>query len=172
MAYTKAREALRIAKDKYEMSYQDVADLCEVSLGSVKRWMLNGRADEKAIQPLLDRIGRVYLKATQVADHLEHLYQAGPRLNAKGVAVRRLRIANYQLERMAGREFLKSTFKADLYGELRERGFLFEPGTDDFVLVKWRWLHDSCTAISDEELPDFYADLADEIDADEDDQEE
>ena len=149
------------------MSYQDVADLCGVSLGSVKRWMLNGRADEKAIQPLVERIGRVYLKATQVADHLEHLYQAGPRTNAKGIEVHRLRLANYQLERMAGREFLKSTFKVDLYGELRERGFLFEEGTDDFILVKWKWLHDSCAVLSDEELPDFYVDLAEEIDSDE-----
>lgn len=83
MAYTKARAALRIAKDKHEMSFQDIADLCKVSLGSVKRWMLSGRADEKAIAPLLERIGRVCLNAIQMADHLEQLYESGPRENTK-----------------------------------------------------------------------------------------
>jgi len=167
MAYTKAREALRIAKDKYEMSYQDIADLCDVSLGSVKRWMLNGRADEKAIRPLIERIGQVYLTVSQVADHLEQLYDAGPRENTKGNNVRRLRIANSQLERVAGRQHLKSSFKDDLADELRERGYLFEEGTDNFVMVSWRWLHDSSAEISDDELPEFYADLAEEIDSDE-----
>lgn len=167
MAYTKAREALRIAKDKYEMSYQDVADMCDVSLGSVKRWMLNGRADENAIRPLIARIGPVYLTVSQVADHLEQLYDAGPRLNAKGNNVRRLRVANYQLERIAGRRHLKLGIKKDLVDELRERGYLFEQGTDDFVMVSWGWLHASSAAICDDEIPEFYENLAEEIDSDE-----
>lgn len=169
MAYTKAREALRIAKEKYEMSYQDIAELCDVSLGSVKRWMLNGRADEKAIRPLVERIGQVYLTVSQVADHLEQLYGAGPRHNAKGNRVRRLVITNRQLERVAGRQHLKGAFKNDLIDELRERGFLFQEGTDDFVMASWRWLHDSCAAVNDEELPEFYGDLAEEIEGDEED---
>ena len=74
MAYTKAREALRIAREKYDLSYQEIAELCQVSLGSVKRWMLNGRADEKAIAPLVAKIGQVYLTASQVADHVIGIY--------------------------------------------------------------------------------------------------
>jgi hypothetical protein len=128
--------------------------------------MLNGRADEKFIRPLIDQIGQVYLSVSQVADHLEQLYEAGPRENAKGINVRRLRIAISQLE-IAGRQHLKSGFKFDLRDEMRERGFLLEEGSDDFVLVSWKWLHDSCSAIQDEEIPDFYGDLADEIDSDE-----
>jgi transcriptional regulator with XRE-family HTH domain len=169
MAYTKAREALRIAKDKYDMSYQDIADLCEVSLGSVKRWMLNGRANEKAIHPLIERIGQVYLSISQVADHLEQLYRAGPRENAKGHKVSRIRLGADQLERIAGRQHLKVSFKNDLIEELRERGFLLEEGTGDFVLVSWKWLYVSCSELDDSEIPEFYEAIALEMDDDEED---
>lgn len=169
MAYTKAREALRIAKDKYDMSYQDIAELCNVSLGSVKRWMLNGRADEKAIRPLIDRIGQVYLNVSQVADHLEQLFRAGPRKNTRGKKVYRLCVENSQLQRIAGRQHLKLSFRNDLTDEMRERGFLLVEGSGDFLLVAWKWFHNSCAVLEDSEIPEFYDNLADEIDEDEED---
>lgn len=168
MTYTRAKEALMIAKDKYGMSYRDIAELCDVSLGTVKRWMLVGRADEDKILPLIERIGhQVYLTPSHVADHLEHLYKSGPRENAKGNNVRRFRITNQQLKRIAGRQYLKATFKAELIDELRERGYLLVADDDGFVMVNWKWLYNSSAEISDSELPDFYEVIAEEIDLDE-----
>jgi len=171
MAYTKAREALRIAKDRYRMTYTEIAKLCGVNLGTVKRWMLSGRADEKAISPLIEKVGvgRVLLSAEQVADHLEQLYDAGPRKNSKGTKVRRLLITNQQLVRIAGRQNLRSAFENDVRDEMRDRGFLFAKGIDDYILVNWKWLHNSSALLDDGEIPEFYDDLADEIDDDEED---
>lgn len=49
---------------------------------------------------------------------------------------------------------------------MRERGFLLAEGTDDFILVSWKWLHNSCAVLKDSEIPDFYDDLTDAIDGD------
>jgi hypothetical protein len=136
MAYTKAKEALRIATEKYEMSYEDIAGLCNVSLGTVKRWMTNGRADEKAIRPLINKIGSVYLSASQVADHLEQLYGAGSRENRKGAKVHRFRITNSQLHKISGRARLKPAFMNELIEEMDRRGRLFLEGADGFIIDK------------------------------------
>ncbi len=168
-AYTKAKEALRIATDKYEMSYEDIAALCGVSLGTVKRWMSNGRADDKAIRPLINKIGSVYLSASQVADHLEQLYRTGLRENQKGRTVHRFCITNNQLQKISGRERIRSAFTNELVEEMDRRGRLFLEGTNDFIIVSWKWLYDSCASLDESELQDFYTHLADEIDQYEDD---
>jgi transcriptional regulator with XRE-family HTH domain len=167
MAYTKAREVLRIATDKHGMSYDDVAQLCGVSLGSVKRWMMNGRADPAAIKPLLDKVGTVYLSASQVADHLQSLYAAGPRENRRRQNVRRLSLTAIQLAKIAGRQRLKAAFLEEISEELKDRGFLFEQGIGNFIMVSWKWLNGSCAEILDDELRDYFIDLAEDIDEDE-----
>jgi hypothetical protein len=168
MAYTKASAALRIAKDKLDMSYKDTADLCGVNVGSVKRWMLTGRADEKAIQPLLEIIGPVYLNVSQIADHLVQLYRNNQRRNKKGFLVRRFSVTSRQMEDIAGREYLKATIKSDLIDECRERGFVLLEGTDDFIMILWKWLYEGCAAVGDDEIPEFYEKLADMEDDDDD----
>ena len=164
LAYTKTREALRIAREKYDLSYQEIADLCGVSLGSVKRWMLTGRAQEKAIQPLINQIGQVYLTASQVADHLFEIFKAGPRENGKGKSVRRFRVTDAQLAGIAGRQHIRNAFLEDLIDELREYGLLMVRGTGCFLVVSWQWLSDGCVEIQDSEIPDFYLNLAEDID--------
>lgn len=165
--YTKADIAIRRATDeKFGYTHDDIAQLCGVNIGSVKRWLTTGRAKADAIQPLLDIVGySPYLSAKQVTEHLVELNRP-LKANQHGKNVRRYSITRRQLGKIAGREILRAAFLQEIEEELLTYNLLFLEGVDFFVVVHKNWIFDSCAKITDEALKDFIQDIAAQIDDD------
>ena len=165
---SQARNIVQRASDK-GMTYEEIAKICGVSLGSVKRWVATGRARASAIQPLVDRLGKTLLSAESVADTLMAIYAK------RG---RRFRIRASDLVAIAGRCRLRDAFLAELEDALDERSCLlirgFAGGEDLFFVERWGQYkkHVSYT-LGEKEIEEYYQDVAEDIeDAEADDKEQ
>ena len=63
-----ARMIVTVATEK-GYSYEEIAEICSVSIGSVKRWLTTGRADGNRISAIEDLIGPVHLRPGAVGDN-------------------------------------------------------------------------------------------------------
>lgn len=117
----RARMLVRQAMQK-GMSFEDVAGVCGVAVGSVKRWLATGRADADKIAALEAEVGAVYLSPETVAEDLADIYRSRKR---------RFRVTKDQLRRISGRSDLRDTFLNALGEALTDRGFYFLPGHVD-----------------------------------------
>ncbi len=161
---TEASQLVITATNK-GMSYQDIADLCGVSLGSVKRWVATGRAREVAIRPLVKKIGRPLLPAEKVAEILIEIY------SKRG---RRFRIKAVDLGRLAGRVQLKNSFFDALEDALDARNYLIVRGYDKedyffFVIRFGQFKKGISYTLQKKDFEKYFEAVAQEIDiADED----
>lgn len=157
----KARQIVLRATQK-GFSYEDIAEKCGVSIGTVKRWISTGRADDEKISALAKEIGHINLSPEAIADILVEVYRNRNR---------RYRINKNDLKRVAGRAILKAAFLETLSEYLMERGFYFLEHDDFFVVISSKQLlkHVSST-LGNEELEEYFIDLADEIEAIEEDE--
>jgi transposase len=132
--YKEARRVVLAATDK-GMAYEEMAALCKVSTGTVKRWMATGRAKRSAILPLVQAVGREYISAATVSEALAALYRE-----------RNCRFCIYgaDLARLAGRKNLRTAFLQEIETALDDAGFCFVRryvnGQDAFFMIRWRHL--------------------------------
>lgn len=156
---TKARQIVTIATDK-GYTYQEIAEICDVSIGSIKRWLATGRADASKIKKIEMEIGHVYLSYESVGDVLIDIYKNRNK---------RFRLKRIELKRVAGRSVLKSGFVENLLMYLLDKGYyMFEAveGDDDFfVIIRIRQvLKHVKDFLSEDKINEYFNDLADEID--------
>jgi len=132
--YKEARRVVLAAAGK-GMAYEEMATLCRVSTGTVKRWMATGRAKRSAILPLVRAIGREYISSATVAEALTSLYRE-----------RSCRFCIYgaDLAKLAGRKNLRTAFLQEIETALDDAGFCFVRryvnGQDAFFMIRWRHL--------------------------------
>lgn len=110
------RARMIVKKALEDMDYEDIAELCSVSVGTVKRWQTTGRADAKKIAILERRVGYVYLGAQEVAETLVEIYK---RRN------RRFRMNKKVFGRIAGRINLREKFVGEVRDHLYDQSFFF-----------------------------------------------
>jgi len=85
MANFKAREIVEAAVAE-GYTYQDIAEICNVSIGTVSRWKTVGRARSNVIATLEDKLkgkvrsGRKYLDETSLEDLAERARKLGFRV--------------------------------------------------------------------------------------------
>lgn len=131
----KARLIVKLANDK-GYSNEEIAELCGVSVGSVKRWYATGRADADKIQPLEECVGPVHLTPEAAANILISIYRERRK---------RFRITRSQLKAIAGRTSLRRAFVEPLAEVMLDRGFYLLDGyleeEDDFVVISLRQLN-------------------------------
>ncbi len=123
-----ARQLVSIALEK-GYTHDEVAEICDVSVGSIKRWLATGRADAGKIQALEKEIGQIYLQPDAVGDILIEIYK-----NRK----KRYRLKRIHLKRIAGRSALRSVFVEQLVQYLLDNGyFMLEAveGENDFFII-------------------------------------
>lgn len=145
-------------------SYEDIGRICDVSAGSVKRWLATGRADAEAIRPLVEMIGHVYLKPDVVADILVDVY---------GKRRRRFRLKRSQLKKISGRAVFRGVFLEALAEGLLSRNFHFieeSNGEEDFfVLIRRSQLRRMVPGyLEDSEISQYYQDISEEGQVEED----
>lgn len=163
-----ARQIVSIAMKK-GFTHEKIAEICDVSAGSIKRWVATGRADANKIKALEKEIGQVYLKPESVGDILIEIYKSKKK---------RYRLKRIHLKRIAGRSALRSVFIDQLVHYLLDKGyFMLEAveGEDDFfvvVSVRQTLFHVK-TFLKLSEIDSYFKNIADEIpDEEEDDDDE
>jgi len=123
-----ARQIVTVATEKgYE--YDEIAHICKVAVGTVKRWVSTGRADAAKIKALENEIGPVYLGSETVGDILIEIYKTRKR---------RYRIKRIQLKKIAGRSTLRHSFVDGIIQHLLNNGyFMLEAvaGEDDIYII-------------------------------------
>lgn len=158
---TKARQIVTSATDK-GYSYEDIAKICDVSTGSIKRWLATGRADARKIKELEKQIGHVYLSYESVGDLLIDIYKNRNK---------RFRVQRIELKRISGRSVLKSGFVDNLSMFLLDKGYYMLEAVqgeyDFFVIIRIRQvLKHVKDFLSADEIDEYFNDLADEVDDD------
>lgn len=171
--YTKADIAIRRAMDeKFGYTHEDIAKICNVSSGSVRRWLMTKRAKASAIQPLLDIVGgSPTLSVDQVAEHLEDLHKTS-KLNQNNKKVHRYSISRMQLAKISGMGVLDDDFIKEIKKLLNRHNFFFMEGIDSFAIGNMRWLFRSCPPIEDEALNQFNVEMANQIEDRQDEEEQ
>jgi transposase len=165
-----ARQIVQRALEK-GYDYETIAELCGVSIGSIRRWVATGRAKSSVIVELEKEIGKSYLSAETVSSILIDIYRKRGK-NRKGF---RYRIKRMQLKRIAGRRSLGWKFIEELSNYLSAQGYIMieeSDGIDDFFIVirqKQLLIHVK-RYISDTEINNFFRDLSDDIEGDDDDE--
>lgn len=158
---TNARQIVTIATEN-GYTYEEISDICDVSIGSVKRWLATGRADANKIKSLEIEIGPIYLQAESVGDILIEIYKNRNR---------RFRLKRMQLKRIAGRTALRNAFVDKLIQYLLNRGFfMFETvdgDNDIFIIIRIRQtLNYVKEYLKLTDINEYFKDLANEIEQD------
>ncbi|CAK8724732.1 hypothetical protein KKHLCK_14835 [Candidatus Electrothrix laxa] len=156
---TKARQIVRSATDK-GYTYKEIAEICDVSTGSIKRWLATGRADASKIKKIEMEIGHVHLSCESVGDLLIDIYKSRKK---------RYRLKRIELKRVAGRSVLKSGFIDNVLMYLLDKGYYMieavEGDDDFFVIIRVRQVLKYVKHfLSEGEINKYFNDLADEID--------
>jgi hypothetical protein len=144
------------------MTYSEMADLCGVSEGSVKRWVTTGRANARVIEPLVRHVGAVRLTPKDLGDTLIEIYKRRKK---------RFSMTWVQLRRLYGQ-----TIRTRLIEELREyldnRGYFFGEVWQEidrqsvFLMISHRQLRRHVKeALVDEDIQTFF--VEDETEEDE-----
>jgi len=153
-----ARQLVTIAMEK-GYTHEEIAETCDVSIGSIKRWLATGRADASKIKALEREIGHIYLQPEAVGDILVEIYK-----NRK----KRYRLKRIHLKRIAGRTALRGVFVEQLMQYLLDIGyFMLEAvdGEDDFfIIISVRQaLSHVKKYLKISEINAYFKDIADEI---------
>ena len=162
-----ARQIVSIALEK-GYTHDEIAEICDVSVGSIKRWMSIGRADASKIKALIEKIGQIYLQPDAVGDILIEIYKNRNK---------RYRLKRIHLKRIAGRSALRGVFVEQLIQYMLDNGYFMletvEGEEDFFIILSVRQaLFHVKKFLKAFEINRFYKDIADEIpdDAEEDDE--
>ena len=161
---TNARQLVQVAREK-GMTYQDIAEKCDVSVGSVKRWVSTGRADKNRIRPLEMIVGQTFISPEAVANVLIENYKQPSR--------KRYRLSPSQLRKISGRTVLGREFLKRLLEHMLGSGYHFietvESGEDVFVVISNQQLLTHVPReLSDKDLSAYYQSLAEGIEDDDD----
>ena len=154
----RARQIVTFATEK-GYSYDEIANVCGVSVGSVKRWLSTGRADADNIQHIENLVGAIYLSPESVSEILIEIYRTRKR---------RYRLGRKQLKSIAGRTALKASFVKKITQMMLDRGYYFLEGFSDdedyFIIISTNQLcRFVSTKLSHDEIQDYYQILAEEI---------
>lgn len=157
-----ARRYVSIALDK-GYTHEEIASICDVSVGSVKRWMATGRADAQALKHLKEEIGPLYIKPKEVGEILIEIYKTRKR---------RYRIQKSQLKKISGRSTLRTSFMNELYEYMEENNHImleFEIDNECFYVVirKSQILHHCKETLKLNEINNYYKEIADQFPSDE-----
>jgi hypothetical protein len=135
------------------LSYQEMAEICGVSEGSVKRWFATGRANSKAIEPLVKQVGAIQLNPQDIGNTCITIYK-----NRK----KRFSLEWEQLRKLAGRVLTMELIDA-LAKYLDGRGYLFREVWSEgdknsvFIMISLRQLKRYVKEnLQDEDIKDFY----------------
>jgi len=145
-------------------SYEEIADICNVSIGSVKRWLSTGRADAGKIKNLEHIVGHTYLQPESVGDILIEIYRSRNK---------RYRLKRYQLKQISGRFTLRTSFVKQITRYLSDNGyFMLESveGEEDFFIIlriKQALKHVK-DYLEPSDIKAYYRNISDEIDDSED----
>ena len=154
----KARQIVTVATEK-GYSYDEIAQICGVSVGSVKRWLSTGRADADKIQLIENVIGPIYLSPESVSEILDDIYKTRKQ---------RYRLGRNQLKLLAGRSALKASFVERITQAMLDRGYYFlEAFGDDedyFIIISITQMNKYVpTKLSREDIQDYYQSMSEEI---------
>ena len=162
-----ARQLVSIALEK-GYTHDEIAEICDVSVGSIKRWMSTGRADASKIKALEGEIGQIYLQPDAVGDILIEIYKNRNK---------RYRLKRIHLKRIAGRSALRGVFVEQLIQYMLDNGYFMletvEGEEDFFIILSVRQaLFHVKKFLKVSEINRFFKDIADEIpdDAEDDDE--
>jgi len=159
--YRNAGQLVQLAVQK-GYTYEKIADICDVSLGSVQRWLSTNRADASKIKALEDEIGQTYLSAESVGDAIIELYN---------IRKMRFRLKRFQLKKISGRTTLRWAFIDQLSQYLLDRGYYMLESVDNdddiFIIIKHgQLLKHVKHYLENNEIKTYYKELAEEMDYD------
>lgn len=161
-----ARQIVTIAIEK-GYTHNEIAEICDVSVGSIKRWMSTGRADANKIKALEREIGQIYLQPDAVGDILIEIYKKRKR---------RFRLKTIDLKKIAGRSALRGVFVEQLIQYMLDNGYFmletFEGEEDFFIVISIRQsLRHVEKYLNPSEINNYFREIADEFPDDEEDNE-
>jgi len=149
---TKAREIIEKARQEFGFTFEQISELCEVSIGSVQRWYSTGRAKANKIIHLEMKLEHVRLEPEQVAKNLIEIYR---------FRKKRYAITYNQLRKMSGRDRLSPNIIAEIQEEVDSRNFMLIEDVIDgqtlFAVMRRKWCFKDALRLTDVDLTSFYA---------------
>jgi hypothetical protein len=150
-ANTKAREIIEKARQEFGYTFEQISELCEVSIGSVQRWYSTGRAQANKIITLEKKLENVRLDPEQIAKALIEIYKF------RG---KRYCITYNQLRKMSGRDRLSPSIISEIQEEVDSRDFILIEDVIDgktlFAFLNRKWCFKDALIMTDENLTSFY----------------
>jgi len=115
---TNARYIVKDAIDKLGLTHSKISEICNVSIGSIKRWISTGRANAEKIKPLENLLTGISTKnfVKSIDDVGEVLIKIYEKRNIFSIKSSTLSI-------MSGRIFIHDKFISQLSEYLLDRGF-------------------------------------------------
>ena len=138
------------------MSYDEIAELCEVSEGSVRRWVSSGRANAKTIEPLVKKVGTIQLTPQDLGNTCIEIYKKRKK---------RFFLERDQLMKLAGRA-ITLRWIDQLSKYLDGQGYLFKElintkgDTTIFAMISHKQIARYAKySVEEEEIEDFYIEM-------------
>ena len=163
---TRARQIIEKVKAEHDLTFEQMAEECDVATGSIQRWYSTGRAKADKIRPLEEMIANTRIPAHKIAENLIEIYRH----------VRRpISLLHNQLRDMTGRERLSESVIEEVTEELYERDFILVQDLDDdgrlaFFVVRKKWLTKKTRKVDEKILKEYYKKVVeDEFEEEEDD---
>jgi hypothetical protein len=149
---TKAREIIEKARQEFGYTFEQISELCQVSIGSVQRWYSTGRAKANKIINLEMKLENIRLEPEQVAKSLIEIYR---------FRKKRYTITYNQLRKMSGRDRLSPSIIEEIQEEVDSRDFMLLEDVIDgqalFAVIRRKWCFKDALKLTDEDLSSFYA---------------
>lgn len=149
---TRARQIIEKVRSDYGYTFEQMAEMCGVAVGSIQRWYSTGRAKADKITPLEELVENNRLPSDKIADNLIEVYWH----------IRRPYTLTYtDLRDMSGRERLSNSIIAEVDEYLYEKGFCMiddedEDGRNIYIIIRKKWLTKKARPADRKALKDYY----------------
>ena len=150
---TKATQIIEKVRQEHDYTFEEMAEECDVAVGSIQRWYSTGRAKANKIEPLVELIENTRLPEYRIAEKLIEIYW---------LTRRPICITYKQLRAISGRDRLSDPIILNITVELYEHNFAFIDDLDTegrpvYFIVRKKWLANAKRTISvDESLLEKY----------------
>jgi hypothetical protein len=116
---TNAQTYVFEAKELFQMTYAEIAKLCNVNEGTVQRWVSSNKASKVAIAPLIEKIESTTLKPSDLSKKLTSMEKFSMERYGKSPLI----FTYQQLRTQSGLAKLVLKYIADLQADLEEKGY-------------------------------------------------
>ncbi|MFM5643465.1 hypothetical protein [Aeromonas caviae] len=149
---TKARQIIEKARAEHDLSFTQMADICDVAPGSIQRWYSTGRAKSDKIAPLLSLIENQRLAPDLIASNIIEIYRH---------IKRPYTLKHIDLRNLSGRLKLSQSLISTICENLYENGYTMIQDEDDegathYIILRKKWLRKLTKPATPSVLKEFF----------------